>query len=329
MKYDIVALGECLIDFTPQAGFEAGVPVYAQNPGGAPANVLAMASKLGCSTAFIGKVGKDSFGSFLKAKLEESGIDCTGLVVDPRCLTSLAFVTLDGKGDRDFSFYRNATADVMLKEEDVNRDLISASCIFHFGSVSMTDEPSRTATLAALKMAKECGCIISFDPNFRPFLWDDEKSASLLMTSVLPYCDILKVSYEEMQLMSEEDDLDLGSKKLHERGPVVVIVTLGAKGAFIRVGEYTKSFEAYNVATIDTTGAGDAFLGAFLYQIVHGSFLSRASLAMMPHEKIDEFLLFANAAGSLATTDKGAIPALPDKDDIFNCMRNCSFLKRS
>ena len=267
--HDIVALGECLIDFTPYGCSEGGIPLFQQNPGGAPANVLAEAARLGSSTAFIGKVGDDSFGNFLERTLVDAGIDCSSLIKDPSFPTSLAFVSLDEKGDRSFSFYRHGSADVMLCGEEVDARLLRDARIFHFGSVSMTDEPSRSATIQAARTAKEAGVLISYDPNYRPLLWRSQEEAISVIGSVLPYCDIVKVSYEEMQLMTGLDDLGEGAAAIAGKGPDCVIVTLGPGGAFIKAGEYSASYRTYDVRTIDTTGAGDSFYGAFLYKILH------------------------------------------------------------
>ena len=324
--YDIVALGECLIDFTPHGCSDSGIPLFQQNPGGAPANVLAEAAKLGCSTAFIGKVGDDSFGNFLERILMDAGIDCSSMIKDPSFPTSLAFVSLDENGDRSFSFYRHGSADVMLSKEDVDARLLGDTRIFHFGSVSMTDEPSRSATIDAARIADEAGALISYDPNYRPLLWNSQEEAISVINSVLPYCDIVKVSYEELQLMTGLDDLDAGAEAISAKGPECVVVTLGPDGAFIRTGKYSASYRTYDVKTIDTTGAGDSFYGAFLYKILQLCCRSGRALSTLSADEIDSAMMFANAAGSLATMKHGAIPSLPGIDEINRCISSCSLL---
>ena len=319
--FDIIALGECLIDFTPSGSNEMGLPLYSQNPGGAPANVLAMATRLGCSTAFIGKVGRDAFGSFLKASIEKAGIDCRGLVMDRDHLTTLAFVTLNEKGDRSFSFYRNPGADLMLSEYDVDASLLGQTKVFHFGSVSMTDEPSRSATIRSAKKARESGVLISYDPNYRPLLWRDGIEAAEIMKSALALCDVVKVSDEELELLTGTSDVVKGSKILSDMGLSIVVVTMGPRGSFVRRGGYTNSFRTFDVKTVDTTGAGDAFLGAFLWNIaVKNGCTTLKQISEMPTAAIDDAMVFANAAGSLTTSKKGAIPAMPSAEEISSCI---------
>ncbi len=196
--FDVVALGESLIDFTPNGTNAQGIELFARNPGGAPANVLAMNARLGGKTAFIGKVGKDGFGDFLRQTLVESSIDVSGLVIDEKIPTTLAFVQLDSKGDRSFTFYRNPGADVMLTSAEVNRNLIDDAAIFHFGSVSLTSDPSRTATLEAARYARQQGKLVSFDPNYRPLLWEHPADAVVQMQEGVKLADLLKVSEEEI-----------------------------------------------------------------------------------------------------------------------------------
>ena len=215
--FDVVALGESLIDFTPNGTNAQGIELFARNPGGAPANVLAMNARLGGKTAFIGKVGKDGFGDFLRQTLVESSIDVSGLVIDEKIPTTLAFVQLDSKGDRSFTFYRNPGADVMLTSAEVNRNLIDDAAIFHFGSVSLTADPSRTATLEAARYARQQGKLVSFDPNYRPLLWEHPADAVVQMQEGVKLADLLKVSEEEMQLITNESDLARGSQGPHKR----------------------------------------------------------------------------------------------------------------
>lgn len=318
--FDVLALGELLIDFTPALTSEHGVPLYACNPGGAPANVAVVVSRLGGRTAFIGKVGDDRFGDLLRKTLDTEGVCTDGLLTTGEVNTTIAFVTLDEQGDRSFVFYRNPGADVMLEKSDIDRNerLISGCKVFHFGSVSLTDDPSRTATLYAARMAREHNAIVSYDPNFRPHLWSNRDVAVRWMLEGLKSADIVKVSYEEMELLTGEIDLDRGSGRIAELGAALVLVTLGAEGAYYRLGDLRGKVRTYDVRAVDTTGAGDAFLGAFLY-CMRGRALG--DVLAMSREEIESAVLFANAAGSLTTTRKGAIPALPTLHEITDFQR--------
>jgi len=317
-QYDVVALGESLIDFTPAGINEMGMQLFSCNPGGAPSNVLAMFTKLEGKTAFIGKVGNDAFGRFLTQNMAEADIDISGVQKDAVVPTTLAFVQLDEYGDRSFSFYRNPGADLMLTNNEVPLALLKNCRTFHFGSVSLTDEPCRSATLEAAKTAKTAGAIISYDPNYRPFLWKDSVHAREELTAAVPLADLVKVSDEEMTFLTGQTDFLKGASALAELGPVLIVVTLGDKGAYF----YTKNASAlvptYLVDTVDTTGAGDAFWGALLWQI-KGKCLDE--IAGMSEDAWRKVVQFANAAGSLTTTSKGAIPAMPDKFAIDACLK--------
>ena len=321
--FDVVALGESLIDFTPNGTNAQGIELFARNPGGAPANVLAMNARLGGKTAFIGKIGKDGFGDFLRQTLVESGIDVSGLVVDEKIPTTLAFVQLDSKGDRSFSFYRNPGADVLLTSAEVSRALIDNAAIFHFGSVSLTADPSRTATLEAAQYARQKGKLVSFDPNYRPLLWEHPADAVEQMQKGVTLADLLKVSEEEMQLITNESDLAHGSKALLEMGPSLVLVSLGAKGAYYRNAVGAGYIPTYDVPTVDTTGAGDAFMGAVHYQLKGKS---ADELCIIPASELEAIIRFGNAAGSLTTTKGGAIPAMPSMEKIQNCLASTPLL---
>lgn len=313
---DIVSLGEILIDFTPSGVNEQGIARFAQNPGGAPANVLAMNSKLGGTSAFLGKVGKDAFGAYLRSTLDSAGIDTTGLVEDLDVPTTLAFVQLDESGDRSFTFYRKPGADMRLTVDEINKEIINKCRIFHYGSVSLTDEPCRSAAFEAAAYAKKQGKLISFDPNYRAALWDSEDTARQQIIKAIASSDILKVSEEEMFLITGETHLDIGSKMLMDMGPALVLVSLGVKGAYYRNEACRGILPTYNVETIDTTGAGDAFVGAMLWQ------LKDIPLEDIRHMDPSEEVAFANAAGSLTTTRNGAIPALPTLEEIQSCRWN-------
>ena len=308
---EVVGLGEVLIDFTPAGRSQTGNPIFERNPGGAPANVLSLLSGLGVSTAFIGKAGDDLFGRSLKGILERAGVGTQGLILSKTYNTTLAFVELDEKGDRSFGFIRNYGADKMLAKEEINLSLLDNAKVFHFGGVSLTDEPARTATLYAAEQAKKRGLIISYDPNFRPPLWKDDAKAVLLEGVKL--ADILKVSDEECRMLSGKDDLAEGAEYLCKNfGPKMVFVTLGPKGsAFLFKGCY-KQQPTFDVKTIDTTGAGDTFLGTILYCLLR----SGKTLAALSVPELEQFMRFANAAGSLVTTKMGAILSMPTLEQI-------------
>ncbi len=313
VMYDVVALGEILIDFTPSGTSENGNNLYEQNPGGAPANVLAVLAKLGRKTAFIGKVGRDQFGYFLKDVLVKLNVDTKGLVFADDVNTTLAFVHLDKTGDRSFTFYRNPGADMSLKEEEVDYNLIKNSKILHFGSLSMTHEPSRTATLKALDFATKNNLIISYDPNLRPPLWQSLEEAKEMMLHGMTYTDILKISEEELYFLTGINDLSAGSAYLRDKYEIkLIFVTLGPKGCFYRIGDYTGLQPALDVKAVDTTGAGDAFLGSVLYKIIEKG----KGIEQLTVSEIDSMVSFANTVAGITTTKRGAIPAIPTLKEV-------------
>lgn len=312
-KLDVVALGELLIDFTPAGLSDQGAALLARNAGGAPANVLAMLSILGKKTAFIGKVGRDSFGLFLKKTLGDSAIDVTGLTVSDTEPTTLAFVSLDEKGDRSFDFYRTNSADVMLRREEVPEELLASCKLFHFGSVSMTAEPARGATLYAARRAKELGKLVSYDPNFRPVLWADRKEAIRVMRSGLAFADVVKVSDDEVELLTGQADFLAGARALVAGGAKLALVTAGEQGTwYASCAGGEGHIPSVNVVAVDTTGAGDTFLGALL-----GGLLDCGQ----PLEELNDMALrniirFANVAGALCATGRGAIASMPQREQI-------------
>lgn len=314
--FDVVALGELLIDFTPAGNSPAGNELFERNPGGAPANVLAAVSKLGGSSAFIGKVGNDQFGHFLQGVLNKNNIETKGLKFSDEFNTTLAFVHLNEKGDRSFSFYRKPGADTMLEEGDLEYSLIDEARIFHFGSLSMTDEPSKSATIKAVEYAKKKGKIISYDPNWRPPLWKDEKAAKEGMLIGLQYADILKISEEEQEFLTGEKDLIAGSKILFDLGIKLIIVTLGPKGCFYRYKAGTGHLNTYDTKVTDTTGAGDAFLGGLLYNISK----IRTDISDTDRSEIESILDFSNAVGAICASKRGAIPAMPSYEEVMKCI---------
>ena len=233
---DIVTIGEVLIDLTQTGKDARGIPQFAANPGGAPANLAVAASKLGAQTAFIGKVGADAFGRYLKKVLAENKVDVSGMAVDADHPTTMAVVSVDATGERDFSFYRSANADVMLCKEDISDEALKAAKIVHFGSVSLTADPSRTATLDAAARAKKLGAVITYDPNYRANLWKNKEDAIAQMKAPLPLVDILKVSDEELPLLTGTTDCESGTAQLAQNGTRLIFVTLGANGVFYRFG---------------------------------------------------------------------------------------------
>ncbi|MCD8365147.1 MAG: carbohydrate kinase [Clostridiales bacterium] len=317
-KYDVVALGELLIDFTENGTSNQGNPLLEANPGGAPCNVLAMLAGLGKKTAFIGKVGRDSFGRSLREAVAGCGIDISNLREDEAVHTTLAFVHTYPDGDREFSFYRNPGADMMLRREEVDADLIRNARIFHFGTLSSTHEPAREATRYALEVAQESGLLISFDPNLREPLWDTLEDARREIAYGLSVCDILKISDNEMEFLTGTNDYAKGVAMLREKYSLpLVFVTMGKEGsmAFYRDMEVTVApFLQKN--TIETTGAGDTFAACALnYILDHG-------MENLTEENLTELLTFANAGASVITTRKGALRVMPSRGEIEELMRN-------
>jgi len=311
MNYDVTALGELLIDLTQNGMSEQGNPILEANPGGAPCNVLAFLSKMGHKAAFIGKVGKDGFGEQLTAGLKETGISTEGLLYDPHVHTTLAVVHTYADGDRDFSFYRNPGADMMLKAEEVNEQIIRSSKIFHFGSLSMTDEPVRSAHLHALKVAEEAGILRSYDPNLRPPLWPNLDVAKENILELMAHCDILKISDNEIQWLSGKEDYDEGIAWLRERFDIpLIFLTLGKDGSRAYCGSVRTEQPGFKLNTIETTGAGDTFFGSVLHHILNKGFRPYTK------EELDEMLRFANAAAALVTTRRGALRVMPSVEEI-------------
>ncbi len=305
---DIITLGEVLIDLTQTGTDEKGIRQFAAFPGGAPANVAVAAARLGSECGFIGKVGNDSFGQSLRDTLEKEGVNTDGLFTTEESPTTLAIVNVDEQGERSFAFYRQPGADTRLTAEEAIRVLEESNPrILHFGSLSLTSEPSRSATLAAVKHAKAAGILVSYDPNFRPALWTSEEEAVLWMKEPLEQADILKVSDEEMVLLTGTDKLETGSQILADHGIRLVLITLGSEGVFYRFGESAGRVPGVPVTVSDTNGAGDTFLGAMLGQI--SRVLERQG--KLDEEQLKEFLDFANRAAAKTCSRPGAIPAMP------------------
>ncbi|MCO5613154.1 hypothetical protein L7F22_067430 [Adiantum nelumboides] len=315
----VVCFGEMLIDFVPTlSGYSlADAPSFKKAPGGAPANVAVAISRLGGHSGFIGKVGDDEFGHMLKGILTHHGVDSTGVRFDANARTALAFVTLREDGEREFMFYRNPSADMLLQESELNIDLITKASIFHFGSISLIAEPCRSAHLAAMKAAKESGTLLSYDPNVRLPLWPSAEDARKGIMSIWHEADLIKVSEDEVAFLTDggdPDDDDIVMQLWHP-GLKLLLLTAGQEGCKY----YTKAFHGrvpgFKVSAIDATGAGDAFVGGVLSQLV-------SDISLYEDEaRLREALRFANACGALTTTERGAIPALPDKDTVLRLIK--------
>lgn len=310
--YEITALGESLIDFTPSGTSEAGMRIFEQNPGGAPANALAVFAKFGEKVAFIGKVGNDMHGLFLKETMEKAGIDTKGMIISDKVFTTLAFVSLNEQGEREFSFARKPGADTCLMEQEVNVDIIKDSKILHIGSLSLTDEPCRSATFYALRQAKDAGKIISYDPNYRALLWESVESAIAGMRSPLDYVDVMKISDEETKLLTDIEDPEGAAKALLAKGVSLVAVTLGKDGAYVCTKEGGAVVPGFESKVVDTTGAGDSFWGGFLYQLAKSG--KRPEEVTLEEAKI--FARFGNAVASLCVEKRGGIPAMPTMEQV-------------
>ena len=309
--YDVTAMGEMLIDFTLNGQSEQGNNLFEACPGGAPCNVLAMLNKLGRKTAFIGKVGEDQFGRLLKGTIDELGIETKGLILDKEIHTTLAFVHTFPDGDREFSFYRKPGADMMLTEDEVDYDLIRQSRIFHFGTLSMTDEPVRSATKKALEVAKEAGCLITFDPNLRPPLWNSLDDAKKQMEYGFQYCDMLKISDNEIQFVSGKEDYDEGIRYLQDKYNIpLIFLTMGKDGSRAYYKDMRVERKGFQVKAIETTGAGDTFCGCSIHGLLtHG-------LEGLTEENLGDMLTYANAGAALITMKKGAIRSMPEPENI-------------
>ena len=307
---DITAIGEILIDLTQTGKNDAGVPTFAANPGGAPANVAVAAARLGCSTAFIGKVGADSLGGYLRQVLEENGVDHSGLQVGESA-TTMAIVSIDETGERSFRFLRGA--DCEMVPEDVDEKMAQNSRILHFGSVSLTQGIARSATIFTARAAHRAGMLVSYDPNYRPALWRTKRDALEWMSLPLPLVDIIKLSEEELPLLTGSEDLEEGSRALEEQGIRLVMITLGAKGAFCRWQGESFTVPSVPAKVADTNGAGDTFMGAVLSRLCRRG---EKPLENLERGELEEILAFANRAAAITCSRSGAIPAMPTLAEV-------------
>ena len=307
----VACLGEALIDFVAdEAGCDLiDCPGFRKAAGGAVANVSVGLARLGVSTAFLGKVGDDAFGRFLERTLRQAGVDTRGMVFDQKHRTGLAFVSLTAEGERDFAFFRNPSADMLHCAEEVPDSLLLGARVFHFGSITLIQEPSRTATLDALARAKDQGAIISFDPNLRPPLWPNLAEAREQILEALPSADVVKVSEEEAEFLFGPGNLAVQASRLHDQGALLVAITQGAGGSYLSALDRHAEIAPYKVEAVDTTGAGDAFVAALLKGVLNENLLDAGA-------HLPELGRYANAAGALACLKKGAIPALPTSDEL-------------
>ncbi len=309
---DIIALGELLIDFTQDGHSAQGMAEYERNPGGAPANMLVAARNMGCSVGMICKVGNDMHGHFLISVLKEHGVDTSNVVVDDDVFTTLAFVNIDENGERSFSFARKPGADTCLRADELDAELIRSAKLFHFGSLSLTDEPARSATIAAINIARDAGVTVSFDPNYRANLWSDPQMAVEQIKSVMGLVDIIKCSEEEAELITGIADPVEASKVILEGGRKLVLVTLGSDGALLRTKDGYVKADAFKAEAVDTTGAGDSFTGGFCSQFIQ----SGKSVDELTLEDVASFARVGCAVAALCVGKRGGIPAIPTREEV-------------
>lgn len=317
-KYDVVAMGELLVDFTENGVSEQGNPLLEANPGGAPCNVLSMLQNLGKKAAFIGKVGQDAFGRMLVEAVKGQGINTDNLLFDNVVPTTLAFVHTEKDGDRSFSFYRNPGADMMLRWNDVSEELLGDTRVFHFGTLSMTEETIAGTTKKAVQKAKEQGAVISFDPNLRPPLWKDLEDAKRQMWFGISQCDILKISDDEIAFLTDKTDIDAGVAEILEKySPMLVCATMGKRGSKAYYnGETVFCSPFLRKDTVETTGAGDTFMACVLNAVLE------KGMEALTREDLFEMLEFANAASSIITTRKGALKVMPRREEIVTVLQD-------
>lgn len=311
---DLVCLGEILVDMFPA---EIGRPLvdvsaFLPKPGGAPANVAVAAARLGLRVAFIGKVGEDAFGHKLVAVLAEQGVETRGMRYDAQARTTLAFIAMPDKNRAEFVFYRNPGADMRLKPDDLDKELLVNTTAFHFGSISLIDEPSRSATIEAIRLARDSNALISFDVNFRPSLWQNRAEAVERIKSIIPEVNLLKINEVELTLLCPDADIEQGTQYLLNMGPRLCVVTMGAQGSYFITKEAGRLVPGFAVKTVDATGCGDAFIAGLLVKLIeNGDWRSN-----LTSERLYQALRFANAVGALTALQIGVIPALPTLDQV-------------
>ena len=319
---DIVTLGEMLIDMFPsQIGLTLEkVPAFHPKPGGAPANVAVAAARLGKKTAFIGKVGNDAFGHFLVDTLAQEDVETRAMRLDHDARTTMAFIALPGKHRAEFLFYRNPGADMLLHSDELDRDLLQQTQAFHFGSISLINEPSRTATIDAARIARDGGALISFDVNYRPSLWSAADDPATVIKNMLPEVDLLKVNEGELTYLTGSDDLSTGSRILLQSGPALCVVTLGADGSYFNTAAGEGQIPPFTVNTVDSIGCGDAFTAGLLSRLVNNVNWRE----QLTPERLSEILRYANAVGALTAQKEGVIPALPFAAQVETFLQSVS-----
>ena len=316
---EAITMGELLIDFvsTTTDVSLSEAPGFHKAPGGAPANVAVGLARLGVNSGFIGKVGSDPFGVYLKGVLEQAGVDTSRLLLSSEARTTLAFVATRSDGRKDITFYRNPGADILLRPEELDEGYIRSAKLFHFGSVSLSHEPSRSATLKAANTAKEAGLFVSYDPNVRLMLWDDKDEALHWIWQAMPLAEVAKLAEEEWEFVVGTNDLEEGAKKILNAGPKLVVVTRGENGCYYDDGRSRGYVPAFQVDVVDPLGAGDGFVAAMLL-LLKDEDLS----AGIPQQRLEYIMRFANAAGALTTQKVGVIPALPTREEIERFMQS-------
>ncbi|XP_061361097.1 probable fructokinase-7 [Gastrolobium bilobum] len=324
----VVCFGEMLIDFVPTVGGVslAEAPAFKKAPGGAPANVAVGISRLGGSSAFIGKVGADEFGYMLTDILKQNNVDTSGMRFDSNARTALAFVTLRADGEREFLFFRNPSADMLLHESELDKNLIKQARIFHYGSISLIDEPCKSAHLAAMNIAKNSGCILSYDPNLRLALWPSAEAARKGIMSIWDQADVIKISEDEITFLTGGDDPyddNVVLKKLFHPNLKLLIVTEGSEGCRYYTQEFRGRVAGVKVKPIDTTGAGDAFVSGILYSIASDQSI------LKDEKRLRMALYFANICGAITVTERGAIPALPTKEAVLQFLLEAATIQQN
>jgi len=319
MAIEIISLGEAIIDFV---SLESGVsliesPGFEKAAGGGPANVAVGVARLGIRSGFMGKVGDDEFGYFLAKVLKDNDVDISALIYEPKVKTGLAFVSLKKDGERDFMFYRDPSADMLLSCEEINSEYIRKARIFHFGSISLISEPSKSATLKAVEIAKEEGILISYDPNMRLSLWENEDQAKEEIEEGLKWADVVKIDQGELEFITGTSNLRKGSNKILGYGAELVVVTLGKDGCYYNNRNKESSLNGFKVKAVDATGAGDGFVAGMLVGLVEGDDTGRKKVEIK-EDALDSVMKFANAVGAVTTLRKGAIPALPRRNEVFD-----------
>lgn len=324
---DVITLGEVLIDMFPaEVGRSmTAVSAFLPKPGGAPANVAVAASRLGARAGFIGKVGEDIFGHYLEEVLQKEGVDTSGLRFDPQARTTLVFIALPDVNNAEFVFYRNPGADLLLRPEELDRQLLSSVASLHFGSISLISEPSGSATRLAVEIARQAGALISFDVNYRPTLWQSVPNALEIVKAIIPAVNLVKVNEAELQLLSGQDDLERGARSLLEAGPDLCVVTLGAQGSYYQTHENSAFIPAFPVETVDATGCGDAFIAGLLCCLVRDG----KHLHDLSADRLNNALRYANAVGALTAMSLGVIPALPRAHQVAEFLQANQFSDKS